>query len=296
MNKRSEGYGRGEVTIDEAELVLTDPAEVLSKLRAALEAPTYEPPVLPAVALELLEISRKPDVSFSDVRRLMERDPLVAAKVLRCAQSSAYSSNPGAVRTMEDALVRLGMQTLGSIFMEAAMRMKVFRAPGYEEPMRALGRHSAATAHLARHVARRTAVYDEYSFLCGLLHDVGIAASFIVLTQLGRGQAVPAFDDVWSAVREVHETASAAVCRAWKLPPDLTLVIAHHHQVSIGGHVHPVAAVLSLADWIAAEHGYAMGEEARRPLPLHLASIGLTERDLAPLVAECAAVVAQIQD
>lgn len=296
MNKHSEGYGRGQASIEDADLLLTDPAAVLEKLRAVLEAPTYEPPLLPAVAIELLELSRKEDASFIDVRRLMERDPLVAAKVLRCAQSAAYSGSSGTIRTMDEALVRLGMRTLGSIFMETTMRMKVFRAAGYEEPMRSLGRHSAATAHLARHVARRTAVFDEYSFLCGLLHDVGIAASFIVLTQLGRGQAVPSFDDVWSAVREVHETASAAVCRAWKLPPDLTLVIAHHHQVSIDGRVHPVAAVLSLADWIAAEHGYAMGEEARRPLPLHLASIGLTERDLAPLVAECAGVVAQVQD
>jgi HD-like signal output (HDOD) protein len=90
--------------------------------------------------------------------------------------------------------------------------------------------------------------------------------------------------------------ASAIVCRAWNLPGELTMVIGHHHQVSIGGHIHPVAAVLSLADWVAGEHNLGMGGEALRPLPNHLASIGLSERDLKPIVAECASVVAQIED
>lgn len=296
VDKRCEGYGRGEHTLSEDELLTTDPEAVLEKLRAVLEAPGYEPPVLPAAALDLLALSNKPDVAFADIRRVMERDALIAAKVLRVAQSSAYAGAHGAIRTLDDALVRLGMRTLTFLFMEAAMRMKVFRAPGYEAPMRALGRHSGATAHVARHIARRTSIFDEHSFLCGLLHDVGIAASLIALTQLRRGETIPVFDEIWPAVRDAHEMASSVVCRAWNLPAELTMVIGHHHQVSIDGRIHPVAALLSLADWIASEHGYAMGEEARRPLPNHLASIGLSERDLNPLVAECKSVVAVVTD
>jgi HD-like signal output (HDOD) protein len=296
VNKRSIGYGRGEVTLQEADLHFIDPQAVLDKLRAVLEAPTYEPPVLPAAALDVLELSRKPDAAFGDIRKVMERDALLAAKVLRVAQSSAYSGASGAIRTLDDALVRLGMRTLAFIFMEAAMKMKVFRAPGYEEPMQELSRHSAASAHLSRHIARRTSIYDEHSFLCGLLHDVGIAASLIALTQLGRGAIIPPFDEVWPAVRDAHEMASGIVCRSWNLPGEITMVVANHHQVSIGGHVHPVAAVLSVADWVATQHGFGMRDEAREPLPNHLAAIGLSARDLKPLVDECAAVVANVGD
>ncbi|HSO35273.1 MAG TPA: HDOD domain-containing protein [Labilithrix sp.] len=294
--RRALDYGNGVVSLEEEAQAYVDPESVLESLTEVFQSPGYEPPIAPAVALELLELSRKPEVSFGAVRHVMERDPLIAAKVLRTAQSAAYSSGDNVIRTLDDALVRIGLKTLSNLFMESAMRMKVFRAVGFEAPMKELARHSAATAHLARHLARRTALFDEHLFLCGLLHDIGIAAGFIALTQLQRGKTVPAFDDVWPGVCGAHEMASDKVCRAWKLPPDIALIVGHHHQVTVGGHVHPMAAVLSLSDWVAGELGFAMETEALRPLPHHLAVLGLTDANLHGLVTECKDVVARVED
>ena len=288
--KKRGSYGRGEVTVEDADLPL-DSAEVLGRLRATFLAPSYEPPLLPAAALELLSLAQKPEVQLPQIRRVMERDPLIAARVLRTAQSSAYSGAQGPVRTLDEALVRLGIRTLSFLFMEAAMRMKVFRAQGYEETMNALGRHSSATAQIARFLSRKTSLFDEYSFLCGLLHDVGIAASLIVLSQVERGQPVPPITEVWPVVAEMHDEVAAIVCRAWGLPPDVVLVTGNHTHAVVAGHVHPVAALVNLADWMAAELGFGLGREARPPTPRTLAAIGIAPGELARLLAEARALL-----
>lgn len=283
--KQREDYGRGEITIDDADLPLEADA-VMEKLCETFLSPSYEPPLLPASAMELLALSQKPDVQMAQIRRVMERDPLVAAKVLRTAQSSAYAGAQGPVRTLDEAVVRLGIRTLSFLFMEATMRMKVFRAQGYEETMNALGRHSSATAQLARFVSRKTSLFDEYSFLCGLLHDVGVAACLIVLAQVERGQPVPPITEVWAVVNEMHDEVGAIVCRAWGLPPDVVLVTGSHRHVTVAGHVHPVAALVNLADWMAAELGFGLGREAPEPTSRALSALGLAPADLPRLVAE----------
>lgn len=290
MNKLAAEYGRGELTLEESDLHVTAAEDVLEKLRATFSSPNYSPPVLPAAAVELMQMSQKADVSFAEVRRVMERDPLIAASVLRTAQSSAYTTS-GVVRTLDEALVRLGLRTLTSFFMEAAMKLKVFRAPGYEVPMKELAKHSAACAHLARYLARRTSVFDEYSFLCGLLHDIGIAAGLIALSSGAKKGAIPPLAEVWPAVRDAHEMASETVCRTWGLPPDVALVAGHHHECVVGGHVHPVAAVVALAEWSATELGHGLDEGTHVPGDRVLKTLSLTARELPALLEECKRVL-----
>lgn len=291
MNKRSLGYGIGTYEIESPGLALAAPAEVCEQLRATFSSAAYSPPVLPAVAIELMQLSQKPDVSFALIRRVMEKDALIAASVLRVAQSTAYSA-AGAVRTLDDALVRLGLKTVGCFFLEAAMKLKVFRAPGYEAPMKALTNHSAACAHLARHLARRTSLFDEYAFMCGLLHDIGIAAGLIALSAGTKKEHVPSLAEVWPAVRDAHEMASETVCRAWALTPEIARVAGNHHACRVGGHIHPVAAVVALADFIAGELGCGLDEGSLVPNDAVLSSLGLTPRELPALIVECKPVVA----
>lgn len=294
MAVRALNYGKGTASLEGAEQTL--PAFAIEELQDIFGSPSYEPPILPAAAIELLELTRKPNVGFADVRRVMERDPFIAAKVLRTAQSAAYSNAPSTIQTLDDALVRLGLETLSLLFLEITMRLKVFRVPGFEEPMRQLARHSAATAHAARHIARRTALYDEHIFLCGLLHDVGISASLVALTQVASKRAIPSFEALWPLVSEIHALASETVCRAWRLPPDVILAVGRHHRPMMGAHVHPVAALLSIADWIVGHHGYGIGDEAlEAPSAVVLATVGVSgDKALAALVQDCKGVLARV--
>lgn len=274
-------YGRGVVTIQDDSV---DTSELLQRLLTTIRSPTYEPPVLPAAAFRLLELSRKPDVKISELVSVIETDPLVAGKVLRVAQSPVFTRG-APLQSLQDAVVRLGLETLLQIFLEVTVGVKVFRAPGYDAPMERLRAHSSATAQIARIVCRFTSVYDEYAFLCGLLHDIGVAACMIVLAPQKRGDRAPSFELAWPAIEEVHEEASKLVCASWRLPADVQIVVGNHEKAIVGNAIHPVAAAVKIADWIATRLGYGLfEEESVDPPEKLLRALGLSPPQLLAIV------------
>lgn len=225
------------------------------RLLRVFAAPSYRPPLLPGVALEVIALSQRADASFDEVTRVLEHDPVLAAKVLAIAQSSLYRSR-SPVLSLRQAAVRLGLATLRNLVVEASLAV-VFDVPGYERSLARLSWHSTVTAYLIRAVARRGAVDPEYAFLCGLLHDVGIAACLLAMSSDPRGPPVP-FEALAPVLDDVHQEASGVLTRLWGLPPEIQRVVATHHQLVVGGTPDPLNAHLMVAEHLAGELGAAM--------------------------------------
>jgi HD-like signal output (HDOD) protein len=226
---------------------------LIDELNRTFAAPDYQPPLLPAAALELLTLARDPNVSFGKIVSLLESEPLIAARVLRIAQSPFYSGG-ARVQTIDDAVMRLGIRTIALVFTEAATNAQVFSSEVFRAPMQALRQHSTVTAHVARKLAERMGQPGDRIYVCGLLHDIGIAACLLVAPTLrdgdGRGFT---FDQLKLPIYAVHETAADTIASLWCLPEGLRWVIAHHHAFASTGHVSPMAALVCLASWIASQ-------------------------------------------
>ena len=245
-----------------------DRVEITSRVQKTFASPGYRPPMLPAVALEVIEMSQKTDVDFERVVRLLEKDPVLAAKVLSIAQSAAYATRTP-ILSLRTAVVRLGLKTLRDIVLEAALHLKVFRVPGFEPAMARLARHSTASAHAIRAVCKRTRIEAEYAFLCGLLHDVGFAAALLALSgdpQLGKAP----WEALAPAVDEVHDEASGLLARLWKLPPQVQRVVAGHHD--LGKDPEPVSAALVVAEQLVWEAGAGLEPPPPDANPMSLAT------------------------
>jgi len=233
-----------------------DPTTLTSTLQKTLASPSYRPPTLPAVALEAMRLAARPDARFEEVVEVLQRDPVLTARVLSIAQSALYATRSSAV-TLHQAAVRLGLKALRDIIFEAVVQAKLFRAPGFDGVMARLYRHSTATAHVARAVCRRTLVNAEYAFLCGLLHDMGIAAALLVVAdrpewrRLSLEQLTPALD-------AVHVDASGILARQWKLPEAIQRLVATHHEVVVDGKPQQVNAALVVAEQLCWEAGAGM--------------------------------------
>jgi HD-like signal output (HDOD) protein len=128
--------------------------------------------------------------------------------------------------------------------------------------MNLLRRHSAFTAEAARLISRSTAGLDSFAFLCGLLHDVGIAACILALSGPLRELAPQGFVRAWPCVREVHEACSEILARIWGLPPDVALVLRLHHEPIADGRLNPLAAAVRLADIHAELQGFGFMSDA----------------------------------
>lgn len=243
--------------------MFVDEEAMVAELLACLEAPEYRPPTLPVVAVELMTLSSRADVAIEDVVALLERDNLIAGRVLQQAGSAALAGSGGVKpRSLREATMRLGLLRIRDIVMEIAMNLRVFKSEAYGDAMERIRRHAVATAHLSSLVCRYTPIEGEFAFMAGLLHDVGIAGTLLALSERkgkgGRRVAPPNLLAIWPAVDRVHARAGEIMAKHWQLPPEIRLAISVHHQVLCDGHPHPLAATLAIADDLAHAEGVGL--------------------------------------
>ena len=68
-------------------------------------------PSLPTVALEILAISRKKDVSIAEMVAVIEKDPALTGKILRVVNSPLFGM-PRQISDLGRATVALGMRSV----------------------------------------------------------------------------------------------------------------------------------------------------------------------------------------
>ena len=81
QKKNDVDYGMGEHTIDCDSLGLLDASELTERLVLKFESPSYQPPRLPAVAMELMALSQNSDVDFHEIEALLEKDAILAGEI-----------------------------------------------------------------------------------------------------------------------------------------------------------------------------------------------------------------------
>jgi HD-like signal output (HDOD) protein len=272
-------YGKGEYHLpsDTANLSQEE-ARLRDWLEAYLRKPMVELPRPPAVALEVLKLSSRPTARIEDIAALLEREPLLAGRVLKLANSASYGATTPCV-TLKQALVRMGLSLVRDVVMEAAMQMTALHAEGFNETLESVRRHSVAIAWVSRFVARNTSMEAENAFLAGLLHDVGLSIAVIAVAQFQRAERRPMTLSLssWLAAQAVHASFSAQVLELWELPVSMQVLAANHHSLVVDGREHPGVAVLMVADQISDELGWGIVPRLEREEELALVHDG-TER------------------
>ena len=191
---------------------------------------------------------------------------MLAGGVLAIARSVHYQRTVR-VGSLWEALARIGLNQLREIVVQAAMDLRVFRSSRYRACMESLRDHCRATAHLCRLVSRYTPMDEEQSFLAGLLHDVGIAGILLVLGDVERGQQARDLGALWPSIHDAHCRAGACMVQRWDPGAGTAMAVGHHHRVSIDGHPHPMAAVVCVAESLAAAVGTGFVWASTRPTP-----------------------------
>ncbi|HKU38968.1 MAG TPA: HDOD domain-containing protein [Polyangiales bacterium] len=258
MTKASAEYGHGAHSIDTAAYELAKPEELQHTLLTIFRAPSYRPPVLPSVAFELTELTRKSSISYDDVVSVLQKDPMIVAGVLKVAQSPLYGGRP--VQSLKEAIQRLGINTLRDIVWQVVSGLRLFRAKGYTAIMERLQLHSMFTAYMARLIATRARVAAEHAFLCGLLHDVGISGTFIALAESEK--QLPALGTLLAAVDGMHDQAGVRMAKLWGLSPEIAKIIEQHHTLDADLDGAPaLIAVICVAEYFADELGFGVLDE-----------------------------------
>jgi len=187
-------------------------------------------PSLPTIALKCLNLIRSPNFSLKDASTIVEKDPLLAAQVMRAANSAAMATREPA-KTILNALSRLGVDKLRTLLVEVSAH-KVFESKDQRiaQACRGLWDHSLAVAALGRDIVALGGGGGEpdVAYLAGLLHDVGkpvVATLLLEAERMAAGGWTATSSSSWidssawiSVIQQTHRKAGVALAEKWELP------------------------------------------------------------------------------
>lgn len=236
-------------------------------------------PPMPHTLLEALNLTKDPErISIASVTAMLERDPLVVARLLQTVNSTYYGLHR-TVSSAERAVVMLGpVSVVGVVVGMSMLRLRSVLGGPAGPCFHRLVRHSIATAYLTRFLvedlpgaARPPAASARMSasFTAGLLHDFGK----IILVYNFEEKAVALYDQhglgEHVAVEDLREMESllfgydhteAGEFAALRLhfPAELTRVIRSHHAPEAARDADGrVVWATHLASLVARALGYA---------------------------------------
>jgi HD-like signal output (HDOD) protein len=179
--------------------------------------------------VQVLRLVDDPDVSAQQLARAVATDPVLAARVLRVANSPYYGLG-GRVGTLPFAVSVVGFQAVRSL--------AVVAAAGLDDPSAApegFWRGAALVATAAELLAPLVEADPGDAFSLGLLHTLGAA----LLHQRGPGVqlCLPQPDDARGLLAsererfgETHDELAARALATWHMPARLCELIARHHE------------------------------------------------------------------
>lgn len=171
--------------------------------------------------LSLQRALANPDCHLDAAARLVQAEPLLAARTVAIANSVAYNPAGREVTNVGAAVQRLGFRTLGAITAAVVARQLAsqIREPQLRAKADQLWEHSASVAALSQVIARRVSGVDaDTAMFAGIVHEVG---GFYLLSRASEFPGLlDDFSEEWIAHGEV--AIGRAVLRKLDVPAPVT--------------------------------------------------------------------------
>lgn len=193
-------------------------------------------PTLPGVALKIIELSKDPDATLSDVASIISIDPAISTKLLKLANSPIYSQRR-AVTNLREALTILGFNAALTIALSFSLFQSLSTSNGNAHISTNYWRRSILSASIARLLGIRLGIIKlEELFLTGLLQDIGILvldslkdSAFAIEgeTSLNHSERIAAEMELMGTE---HSVVGAWLLQSWKLPETLINAVMYSHS------------------------------------------------------------------
>ncbi len=254
-------------------------------------------PVLPEVANQVLAVARDERADAARLARLIHQDQALAGHLVHIANSPAYLPRSPIV-SLQQAVARLGLQTIARIALAVVVKGQLFDVRGHEQTIDYLWRHAAASAAWAQEIARMLRHNVETAFLCGLLHEIGKPACLHAITELEAEQGIRLEPGVVLGLMEDYQRqVGILLAEAWDLPGPVVESIRHYEDYA------PAASFLRDAMIVHCAHrfaSYVLAPEADRDEAglrgmETLVELNLYPDDVTALLEQCDKVVAVME-
>lgn len=240
-------------------------------------------PMLPSVAIKVLQMVDEPGVTPRDLKAIISLDPALCSRILKVVNSSLYGQSRQ-VGDIDRAVMILGLKVIRNLTIVASMD-RFFHTDRDGGAFRSfsdnLWRHSTMTATAAKIIStampiRHPEISSDEFFVAGLIHDIGIMAelhmnrtslikaittAFPSENLLAGSTEWPQADLPRADLRDLevslfgldHTSLGFELCNYWHFPEFLCDCVAWHHTpTQAPPDIRLAAIVLNTADRMAA--------------------------------------------
>ncbi|MDP1829008.1 MAG: HDOD domain-containing protein [Archangium sp.] len=234
--------------------------EVELKERVARRAIQLMPQ--PRTALRLRKLVADPEHSLTQVIDAIKVDPMLAAAVLRIANSASHARGQPTT-SLSTAITRIGEKELARLALASGLGVASTGAGPLLALRRGAMQDALTSALICERLAPEFGLDAERLFLEGLLHDVGrlVALATLELILAQHPKAPPLEPEAWLALAQAHHVELGRVlAERWSLPPGVGQVIEVHHLPDDGAP--DAASVVRLSDALLEllHAGFSLGE------------------------------------
>ena len=206
-------YDVGEESISDVE------GGLLAQLYQAFHNGQMKLPSMPEVAVRVRMLAENPDAGISDIAKIIQTDPSLAARLIQAANSAAYrGSRP--VESIRDAVTRLGLKRSSSLAMSIALHGAFkSRSQSISQLMRKSWDLSVEVSALAYVIARHIRHIDpDHALLAGLLHRIGAVPILLHLESLPATE-----EEIEGALRRFTPMIGGLLLKEWGFDRDFIL-------------------------------------------------------------------------
>lgn len=208
-------------------------------------------PTLPEIALHVRQLAQRDDISAADLASEINKDPALAVRLLRVANSAAARGGYR-VDNVRQAVTRLGFDYTRLLVGGLAVEQMFARgAPWLEARLRTTWQHSLEVAMSAQVLATHCSLLNpEMAMLGGLVHQIG-ALPILRLAESHQDSLLFA-EDLDAALDQLAPQIGTLVLQAWHFPAELAEIpqqwrdfSADHEGAPSYADVIRVAALMS---------------------------------------------------
>jgi len=246
-------------------------------------------PTIPVIHQKIVNILKKSNYSEADISDLIERDQVLASKLLKLVNSPFYGVF-GRVSSIPRATMLLGAKLLNGFIMSATL------FDSTDKSTVGLWDHSYCCSTVAGYIAKRLNIKTAEEVMTGaLLHDLGkvlirrqLPEETLAIEEAAKSNRITTLDAEKMVIGMSHDEVGIWLAEQWNLPKIIKDLIGYHHSPGLCSEHPKEAAIVHLSDIIIKGIGITGSSDSYVPAldDKALTSLALSEDDVMDIVTE----------
>jgi HD-like signal output (HDOD) protein len=222
-------------------------ASLLDRIIQLIDSGGLQLPANNPIALKLQDAINTKNENIAEIEKLIMSDQIAAEEVLQAA-NSPFFCGLSPVRTIRNAIMRLGTQQMRRLVVLVGERAKyTAQDPLLNAMLLKLWPHASTTALASQWLSKRlrSTGIEEICFLGGLLHDIGklvILRAADEIKKSEKDESLFSLQAVDNLIQSAHCELGYRLLLSWNIPEIYCQIARDHHTEDLSEDL-PLAIV-----------------------------------------------------